>query len=231
MFGSVGDAMKNTSTMLTLSLVGSLLIGCNREPNVVIVDSTKPVDTDEKQAQGVPNDQALDPSIVLSTPFGTIENGTAYDKAAVAIGPYKKLILPKNAAIRAEGEVDELQVYMRKTLSFAGHPPEPMSIRTARKNMGCAVKSEGDALILATFGEWDSRIEGGANMRVVCVVPQGIAVEKRSGLSGTDSSGQEWGGEYLSKPKEVKEGYWYGPAIPADGWKAVPAIADPKRTQ
>jgi hypothetical protein len=169
-----------------------------------------------------------DRSIVLSERFGNVENGSAFDQAAVDLDKYKKVILPDDAAVR-RGQGTKLQIFMRKTLAFGGHPPEAMSIRTSRKNMGCAVKAEADALVVATFGEWDSHIEGGARMRLVAVVPEGIEVDQKPGLSGPKSAGREWHGQYLTKPKEVKEGYWYGPASPADGWTGVPDIPDSDR--
>jgi hypothetical protein len=179
-------------------------------------------------------DSPDDPSIVLSEPFRTVhglkvENGSAYDKAALDISAYKKVVVPNDAEVKISKGEQRLQIFMKKTLSFAGHPPEPMSIRTARKNMGCAVKAEEESLVIATFGEWDSHIEGGTNMRIVLIVPDGKEVERRAQLSGPDSGGHKRHGQYLTKPKEVKEGYWYGPATPADGWRAVPDVADPER--
>jgi hypothetical protein len=179
-----------------------------------------------------PND---DPSIQLSEPFQTVhgltvENGSAFDNAAVDIESYKKLVVPDDAEVREGGGGHRLQVFMKKTLGFGGHPPSPMSIRTDRKYMGCALKAEDGTLVLATFGEWDSRIEGGADMRLVLVVPANTEVEKRPGLSGPRSAGREWHGKYLTKPKEVKDGYWYGPATPADGWTRVPDVPDTERT-
>jgi hypothetical protein len=175
-----------------------------------------------------------DSSIVLGEPFHTvhgltIENGSAFDKAAVDMAPYEKVVVPTEAVVQRSKDDQRLQIFMQKTLSFAGHPTEPISIRTARKNMGCAVKAEQEALVVATFGEWDSRIEGGANIRVVLIVPAGIEVERRAQLSGPKSDGHEWHGQYLTKPKEVEEGYWYGPATPADGWRAIPDVPDPER--
>ena len=66
-------------------------------------------------------------------------------------------------------------------------------------------------------------------MEIKLLVPEGIEVEKRGGLSGEHSAGREWHGAYLTKPKEVKEGWWYGPASPAGGWLAVPDVPDPHR--
>jgi hypothetical protein len=177
---------------------------------------------------------ADDPSIVLAEPFHTvhgltIENGSAFDKAAVDVEAYTSLVLPDSAEVRTGEAGQRVQIYMKKTLFFGGHPPEPMSIRTARKNMGCAVKLEDGALVVATFGEWDSHKEGGASMALVFVVPEGKQVERRGNLSGPDSVGHEWRGQYLTKPREVKEGYWYGPATATSGWTAVPDLPDAER--
>lgn len=174
-----------------------------------------------------------DPSLVLSEPFRTVhgllvENGSAYDQAFVDVQPYKRIIVPDRAEVRTAEASGRLEIFMKKSLSFHGHPPEPMSIRTGRNNMGCAAKTEGDALFLATYGEWGSK-EGGARIRLVLLVPENTKVERRSELSGPHSAGREWDGKYISKPKEVTEGYWYGPASPAKGWTALPDVPDPAR--
>jgi hypothetical protein len=168
----------------------------------------------------------VDRSIELSNRFGNVQNGSAYDRAAIDLAGTTKLILPHNTIVRRTGNAGKVELFMKKTLAYSGYPTEPMSIREARKNMGCAVKLEGDALVVATFGEWDS-IEGGAHIRLVALVPEGVELEQRKGLSGPDSAGREWQGQYLTKPKDAQRGYWYGPASPADGWTAVPAVPDP----
>jgi hypothetical protein len=169
-------------------------------------------------------------SIELDDQFGNVENGSAYDRAAVDLSDARKLILPHNAVVRRAGEPGKIQFFMKKTLQFVGHPPKSMSIRDARQNMGCAVKSEGGDLLVATFGEWDSHIEGGTQMKLVASVPDGIAIEQRQELSGTKSAGQEWHGQYLTRPKDARGGYWYGPASPGAGWAAVPDVPDLDRT-
>jgi hypothetical protein len=177
---------------------------------------------------------ATDRSVVLSQQWETVhgltvENGTAYDRAAVDLGQYKKVVLPHDAAVWSDQPGPRLGIYMQKNLSFHGHPPEPMSIAQGRKNMGCAVKAEGDALVVATDGEWDSHIEGGASMRLVILVPKGIAANGREKLSGEQSAARDWRLPYITKPKEVKEGYWYGPASPRNDWLALPANPDSER--
>jgi hypothetical protein len=169
-----------------------------------------------------------DRSLIFSEQFDNVENGSAFDKAIVEIGQHKKIIVPHTAAVRQDGDAGKLQIFMKKTLSFYGHLPESMSIRQARKNMGCAVQMEKDALVVATFGEWHSK-EGGADMKLLIVVPQGIEIEQRAGLSGVSSIGREWKGKYLTNPVEVKEGYWYGPATPGEGWEAIASVPDHER--
>jgi hypothetical protein len=157
----------------------------------------------------------------------TVENGEAYDRAAIEIEHYKKVILPDSAEVRHEGKENKIQVFLKKHMHFGGHPPKSMSIRTERKDMGCAVKEEDDVtLVFATFGEWNSHKEGGSQIAILILVPEGIDVEQRSGLSGESSAGRVWHGQYLTKPKNVQEGWWYGPASPAEGWKAIPDVPD-----
>jgi hypothetical protein len=175
-----------------------------------------------------------DRSIVVSNQYEAIggakvENGSAFDRAALDVAPYKVFVLPDDAEVRDGAPEKTLQIFMHKRLAFGGHPPERMSIRGARKNMGCAIKAQDDTLTVATFGEWNSHIEGGAFMGLLFVVPKGVEVRREAGLSGEDSAGREWKGDYLTKPKDAKDGYWYGPASPADGWSAVPDVPDPER--
>jgi hypothetical protein len=158
-----------------------------------------------------------------------VENGSAFDRATLDLTPYQVLVLPEDAEVREGAPEKTLQIFMRKTLGFVGHPPEGMSIRGARKNMGCAVKAQGDTLTVATFGEWDSHIEGGAHMGLLFIVPEDVQVRRQKHLSGEDSVGREWHGQYLTKPVDAKEGYWYGPASPGRGWAAVPDVPDLER--
>src|SRR5947209_5276954 len=77
---------------------------------------------------------AIDRSIELSERFGKVQNGSAFDRAHVELGSAKKIVLPDDAVIRRTPQRGQLQLFMKKTLSYRGYPPEPMSIRDARKN-------------------------------------------------------------------------------------------------
>lgn len=161
----------------------------------------------------------LDPSVVTADKFRidridwNVENGSAYDRSTVELGASNKVVLPEDAVVRRSGVPGKIQVLMEKTLGFGGHPGEPMSIHEARKEMGCATRVDGDVIMLATFGEWDSHIEGGATMKLIVIIPQEIDVERRKGLSGPKSAANS-----------------DGPAPTADGWSAIPSVADPERT-
>lgn len=178
----------------------------------------------------LPEKRKTPDGVVVTQKNGNVENGSAYDKATIELDNYTQVVIPDDAVVRYGSEPKKLQIHMKKMLGFAGHPPEAMSIKQARNHMGCAIQVEKAALVIATFGEWDSHIEGGASMKVVFVVPKGVEVEKRAKLSGEDSvCSRAWEGGLLTKPAEVKEGYWYGPASPGQGWKAIKAVPDLER--
>ncbi|HEY2784091.1 MAG TPA: hypothetical protein VGJ05_03875 [Fimbriiglobus sp.] len=173
------------------------------------------------------------PSIVLDerpAPSQMVENGSAYDRAAFDLGAAKKVVLSDWAMVRRSAETEKVVLFMKKTLNFSGHPSERVSIRDERKRMGCVVKAKEGALVIATFGEWDSHIEGGAYMRVIAVIPEGVEVEQRNGLSGEHSAGKEWPGGRPPWPGEPKGGYVWGPGSVAGGWKAIPDVPDSDHT-
>jgi hypothetical protein len=144
----------------------------------------------------------------------------AYDKATLDLGELKRIAIPEGAEVVQGDDGWTIRVFIKKTLDFAGHPPEPMSIRTGRTKMGCATKVEGKTLVIATFGEWASK-EGGARIKLLLVVPKVVEVERRKGLAGSESAAHLEPGVSPSQREGTKDGYWYGPTRPTDGWKAA----------
>ena len=155
-----------------------------------------------------------------------VQNGTAFDHATVDIGSARRIVLPNNTTVRRGGQKGKLVLYMAKTLAFAGHPPVKIGLDNARKYMGCAYAREDDAIVIATFGEWDS-VTGGAVLRLIAVVPDGVEVELRKGLWGPYSEALQRNDPHR-KPVEVKD--WYGPPSPAPGWMPIPSTPDPDHT-
>jgi hypothetical protein len=114
-----------------------------------------------------------------------VENGVVYDRASLDNRDSKKIVLPENTTVLRSGEPGKIQLYMAKTLSFGGHPSEPMTLNRLRKEMGCAVQEAEGAILISTYGEWDSHKEGGTQMKLVVNLPDQILTEQRKGLSGS----------------------------------------------
>ncbi|MBA4192613.1 MAG: hypothetical protein C0467_31985 [Planctomycetaceae bacterium] len=147
-----------------------------------------------------------------------VQNGTAYERGVVDIGGTRTVVLPEDAVVRRCQTEGRVKLYMAKTLGYMGHPPKSKSIREEREVMGCAVKVDGESLVIATYGEWDC-IEGGTSVKLVAMVPNGLAVEQRKGLSGRDSSTlKDWQAGYLGRVKNPQ------------GWQLVCTVPDPART-
>ena len=156
-----------------------------------------------------------------------VENGTVFDTGSVAITGYEAIAVSEGTRVVQEGDGALVQVFMAKRLYFSGHPPQSIRLRHVRRNMGCATKPDGPTLWIGTFGEFDTR-DGGAKLNLLVVVPNGTRVERGSMPKPATPNGLGEG-EYLTKPREVTDGYWYGPVSPAAGWVAVPDTPDPTR--
>jgi hypothetical protein len=176
---------------------------------------------------GRPADEPSDGIVGISewkTVHGkTVENGFACDKATLDIKDIKAVILAEDALVTHDGPADQIAIYMEKHLGYGGHPAESMSIRWVRDYMGCAFQKEDGILTLATFGEWDSHIEGAALMRLLLKIPEGIEIRTRPGLSGEHSKAQ-------GANQEVKQrGYWR-PPWPGGLWQRISSVPDPNLT-
>jgi len=172
-------------------------------------------------------DPVDDRSLVLkpSAPSTDVENGTAYERAEFTLGTAKRMAVPPEAEVVEEGDGAAIRVFLQKTLSFAGHPPEKMSIRTGRNNLGIASRLDGDALVVGTYGEFSTK-EGGASIKLRFLVPQGTHIERRPGLTG-ESSLVHKGPD--REPRDPKNGYWYDYTAPAPGWTKIETKRDAGR--
>jgi len=106
--------------------------------------------------------------------FGNITNGTRCDRAELDLTGIRRIVIPAEAHVVRTGQPG-LAIYMQKTLSCAGHGMV-MHIEQERKEMGCLVRKEGSSLRIVKFGHWDSRIEGGAYLRLRVEAPDGLRV-------------------------------------------------------
>ncbi|MHC4477214.1 MAG: hypothetical protein ACYTEL_16330 [Planctomycetota bacterium] len=174
--------------------------------------------------------------IISRYPLASLKvvNGLAYEQCVLDISGYESLTVPSNAIVRQGSIEGSIEICLEKELAFLGHPPYPMHIRDARKYMGCAYRIDGRSMVIATYGEWDSHIEGGSSIRMLFIVPKGLSVKKEEGLSGENSMGHATDPELLidmMDSPEFKKCFWYGPVGPGDGWTKIETSVDTEFTK
>jgi hypothetical protein len=149
-----------------------------------------------------------------------VQNGQAYEKAVVNLAGYSLLVVPDDAPVERTDDKSQVEIYIVKNLCYGGHPGEEMSIREVRTRMGCAQRATNGTLTIATYGEWDTPFEGGAEIRLLIRVPSEMRVEKRAGLSGPFMASQV-GRENKSRER-IEPG--------KDGWEIIPSQPDRSMT-
>lgn len=226
--------MQSLSTRVTCFWFGLCLCGC--------LASCSGGNRDYRQGP-----DPADPSVVYDEPFIMVSgyktyNGAAFDKCKLCLDKNVKLVLPDSATkVIYDSEPNELVLYMEKGASHGSHHSESnWPIPKARKNMGCAVKSEKGCLLIGTFGEF-SYMEGAEYMKLVVHVPKDAEVERRPGLIG--GRGGRSGSERLpgsinpgpgeAKPlltekKTEQSACWLAPSK-EDGWHEIPVEPDLER--
>jgi hypothetical protein len=137
-----------------------------------------------------------------------VSNGAAFDVAAVDVSNVDTLVVPDAARVQIGSDIGRVHLYLKKILGYEGHPGSSVSIEGQRKKMGCAQRRDGRTMTLATYGSWDSHIEGGARIELLIVVPPGLKVGKRGGLSGEASAAED---------RHTQISFWETPPLNA-GW-------------
>ena len=157
--------------------------------------------------------------------------GSVYQHATLAVGQHQALRVPANALVAEGAKAGTIEVYVAKTLGFAGHPPETMSVESVRRNLGLATTDDGTTFVLASYGEFDTRIEGAATMQLFVRVPKAFPVHVSDGLSGDDSEAARWPADEASQrgADAGRVGYWYAPVNPRKGWSRVKLVDDAQR--
>src|SRR6185312_214640 len=102
-----------------------------------------------------------------------------------------------------------------------GHPSSFFTIDDERHKMGCAVRRDGATLTVATFGEWNSHIEGGADIELILFVPAALKPVKSPGLSGITSAAVSYDLKALD----------HQAAALNPGWQRVADQPDPVHSQ
>ena len=121
-----------------------------------------------------------------------VTNGVAHDKAIVRTSGIDTVIVPDtDCVVRQSHSPDTIVIRMEKTLSFAGLPPEPVSIDGIRSTAGFASARRGRTLVFSTYGEFDT-IEGGFYIKSSFEIPSNMTVIQQKKLSGEESRAQQF---------------------------------------
>lgn len=166
-----------------------------------------------------------------------IQNGSVYERIEVpreefVPGTYPStIVVPVEADIRAVDAKRPIVIYASKTLHYAGHPAYYLNVESARRFMGVAVKWE-NGFTVGTYGEWDSHIEGGAEVALILEIPEGLKVQRQANLSGETSIAHEVEKDIRYTRRELYRAkhpslWWGGPVTPAPGWTALAGEPDP----
>jgi hypothetical protein len=162
-------------------------------------------------------------TVVISTrtAYPRVENGWAYHKATLPLVVAQGVVVPHDATLHRGGPPGRVEIFMEKAYFFMGHPGSPHSIRDDRKSMGCTCKTEGDKLVIGTYGEW-AFLEGDAAIRLVIRVPGDLKVESRRGLSGPLRNDDDEEHPTRLIREDCRPG--------STGWMAIPDEPDPTYT-
>ena len=107
-----------------------------------------------------------------------VTNGSGYEFVSIRIpSSVTTVVVPEGSVVLQETERELADIYLKKTLSYVGHPARRMSMETERGKMGIVVKVYRNTLMLSTYGGWGS-IEGGQNVKLAIVVPAEVRVRR-----------------------------------------------------
>ncbi len=114
----------------------------------------------------VPFPMTMDPLVI---------NGWVFEKFFIPRNYFETVNVPQGTKVTMDGK-HQIELIVRKSVSYAGHPLSFMSLGTESPKLGCAVRAEGKILRVTTYGGWNS-FEGGVESRIVHVkLPPGMKV-------------------------------------------------------
>jgi hypothetical protein len=171
-----------------------------------------------------------DKSLIIKNSFGKVQNGSAFEKTSILALSDTLLIIPMNAIAEPNDTRDSIKLFIAKTISFGGHPPREIGIQACRNYFGAALKREKQILKIATFGEWDSRIEGAAWINMIITYPTRMKIERRTNLSGDSSESINDSKANFTGRLNGDGPYWYSSTECAAGWQKIHELPDYEQT-
>lgn len=160
----------------------------------------------------------LIPQAALGDDAIQVEGGSLVESAEVDLSGVDTLVFPRRVKV-TRTERRDILISTRKQLGFDGHPPRSMLMKHWRDYLGVMYCRDGKRMYLFTYGEWNSKIEGGASIKLTLSVPVGLQVigNKRPPRKGPCSA--QYPSQFTDEP--ATESYWYTHTTPPPNWTRV----------
>lgn len=160
-----------------------LVLGaCQSQPTVdyaAILPASKPVPKDAWKGSVVHSDFSANPLVV---------NGDSYEQCQFKLSETTQtIVLPKGSSVYRH-KMPSVDLQVKKSLSWMGHPDTKTSIDAERSRMGVSIEMTGGKLQICPYGTWDS-FEGGAYVNLIAGIPEGVRVRYDKGEAAAPA---EW---------------------------------------
>lgn len=166
---------------IAIAMFPVVLGACQSQPVVdyaAILPAAKPVPKDAWKGSIVYSGFSANPLVT---------NGDSYEQCQFKLPETARtIVLPKGTSVYRH-EVPSVDLKIKKSLSWVGHPSTKTSIDDERSVMGISIEMTRGRLQVCPYGTWDS-FEGGAYLTLIAGIPEGVRVRYDKG-EGTAPAG------------------------------------------
>lgn len=159
---------------ITIAMFPVVLGACQSQPEVdyaAILPASKSVPKDAWKGSVVHSDFSAIPLVV---------NGDSYEQCQFKLPETTQtIVLPKGSSVYRH-KIPSVDLQVKKSLSWMGHPDTKTSIDDERSRMGVSIEMTGGKLQVCPYGTWDS-FEGGAYLNLIAGIPDGVKVRYDKG--------------------------------------------------
>lgn len=159
---------------IAIAVLPVVLGACQSQPVVdyaAILPVPQPVPKDAWKGSIVHSDFSVNPLVT---------NGDSYEQCQFNLPEtVRTIVLPEGTSVYRH-EMSSIELKVKKSLSWAGHPSTKISIDEVRSRMGVSIEVAGSKLQVGPYGGWDS-FEGGASVNLIAGIPEGVRVRYDKG--------------------------------------------------
>ncbi|WP_050030430.1 hypothetical protein [Verrucomicrobium sp. BvORR034] len=152
---------------VAIAVLPVLLAACQSAPvadYAALLPASKPVPRDEWKGSIVHSGFSANPLVI---------NGDSYEQCQFKLPEtVRTIVLPKGTSVYRHG-MSSVDLQVKKSLSWMGHPDTKTSIDDERSKMGVSIEMTGGKLQICPYGTWDS-FEGGAYLNLIAGIPDGV---------------------------------------------------------